>query len=108
MFYKVTQRPTALAIRLSPKKPDRVFYPKWHITGQNIDFVAVTEDIPVDTIGLFLADGEAQYAGANVTAVPCVLLLVGEQKLFVPKQCVSLVSDKEIEKELNDEQKQTT
>lgn len=108
MFYKVTQRPTALGIRLSPKNPDKKFYPRWHIVGQSDDHVSITVDIPESTVGLYLSDGEAQYGGMNITTVPCVVLLINEQQFYIPKQCVRLLSDKEIEKELDDEQEQKT
>lgn len=104
----MTQRPTALGIRLSPKNPDKKFYPKWIVPGQSNDYVAVTADIPEGTLGLYVRDGEAQHCSNN-TIVPCVILLVGEHRFYIPKQCVRLVSDKEIEKALNDdEQKPTT
>lgn len=105
-FYQVTQKNDCVAIRLSVKNPDKKFYPKWYITGQRDDMVAVTTDLPYGTIGFYLGDGEAQYAGSNITAVPCVILLVNEQKLYVPKQCVRLISEKEIKKALNNEQEQ--
>jgi hypothetical protein len=109
MFYKTTQRPTALGIRLSPKNPDKKFFPKWHIEGQGEDVVSITENIPENTIGFFLGFGEARYGGMNITSVPCVMLLIGERVLYVPEQCVRLVSDEEIRNVVdNNEQKQKT
>lgn len=109
MFYKVTQQTTAPGIRLSPKNPDKKFYPKWHVKGQSVDQVAISIDLPEGTIGLYLSDGEIDYAGAAITTIPCVVLLINEQRFYIPKQCVRLVSDKEIEKALDDdEQKPTT
>ena len=108
MFYKVTQRPTAPGIRLSPKNPDKKFYPKWYIIGQNDDHISVVTDIPESTIGLYLSDGEVQHGGSNITTVPCVVLLINEQRFYIPKQCVRLVSEKEIEKELDNESEQKT
>jgi hypothetical protein len=96
----VTQRPTALGIRLSPKNPDKNFYPKWKIPGQSRDRVAIATDVPHGTVGLYISDGEALYG--STSPVPCVLLLIGEQRFYIPKQCVRLVSNEEIEETLRD------
>lgn len=103
-FYQVTQKNDCLAIRLSIKNPDRQFHPKWHIPGQRDDMVAIATILPYGTMGFYLGDDEAHYDGSITSAVPCVILLVNEQRLYVPKQCVRLISEKEIEKTLNNEQ----
>lgn len=111
MFYKVTQRPEALAVRLSSKNPDKKFYPKWRVVGQNLDQqVAIHGNLAEKTIGLYLQDGtiyriadedsvlrNQQHPG-ELLRIPCVVLLVGEQRFYVPTQCVRVLTDKEIEK----------
>lgn len=106
MFYKITQEPTALGVRLSLKNPDKTYYPKWHVKLQSDDMVAIKVDVPVGTIGLYLSDGEIEYAGASITAIPCVFLLINDQRLYVPKHCVRVVSQQEIEKELEGHEQQ--
>lgn len=112
MFYKVTA-PSGLGIRLSPKNPDKKYFPKWHIEGQGEDAVSITEIIPKNTIGFFLGFGGARrrrgHGGMDITRVPCVMLLIGEQVLYVPEQCVRVVSNEEIQNVVeNNEQKQKT
>lgn len=106
MFYKVIQQGDTMAVRLSPKNPERKYHPKWQVVGQSVDVVAISVTVRYGTLGLYLGNGEVQYKGASTNRIPCVLLLVGEQKLFIPKQCVMVLSQKEIEKVL-DESKQT-
>lgn len=114
-FYRVTQQGEALAIRLSVKRPDKKFHPSWWVVGQDTEnLVAINVMIPTNTIGLFLEYGKI-YKGTyphshpNVVGViDCVVLLVDDQRFYIPKQCVRLISEKEIEEELNDEQEQTT
>jgi hypothetical protein len=111
MFYRVNQQPNAPGIRLSPKNPDRKYHPKWSIVGQSSEHVAVTTTVPYGTLGLHLSDSEAVFLPNRDggVSVPCMFLLINDQRLYVPKQCVIPVTNEEIEKELNDdEQEQKT
>lgn len=112
-FYKIIQKPEALVVRLSNKNPDKKFYPKWRVIGQNLEQqVAIHEMLPEATIGLYIQDGtiyrifdeetvlrNQQHPGELLgIGIPCVVLLIGERMFFVPKQCVIMLTDKEIER----------
>jgi hypothetical protein len=111
MFYKITQRPEALAVRLSNKNPDKTFYPKWRVVGQDLQRqVAIHGNLPEKTMGLYLQDGtiyrihdeetvlRKQNHSGELLGIPCVVLLIGELKFYIPKQCVRVMLDAEIEK----------
>jgi hypothetical protein len=70
------------------------------IPNQSKGCVAIPTEMPYNTFGLYVSDGEAWYGFTS--AVPCVVLLIGEQLFHIPKQCVRLVSEKEIEETLRD------
>jgi hypothetical protein len=101
-FYKITQQPDALAIRLSAINPDKKFYPKWHVVGQNekID-VAVTIMVPFGTLGLYLGEGtiHRSHRDQKEYDIDCYILLINDQRLYVPKQLARAVSVKEMEME---------
>jgi hypothetical protein len=107
-FYKLIQEPETLAVRLSPKRPEKTFHPKWHVKGQDVDYVAIGKMLPSGIFGLYLGEGEIYYHNSSASTIPCVLLLIGEQRWYIPEQSVTVLSEKEIEQVLNDEQEQPT
>lgn len=73
-------------IRLSPTRPDKIWYPKWEIEGkEHMD--AITETLQYGLIGLFLGFSVAIKNARRGEAhkIDCVELLIGTTSYHVPK-----------------------
>jgi len=93
-LYKTTQ-PDILAIRLSEKRVNEKYRPKWKILHQPATKIAIKASLPLNTVGLYIGETKGHLIGSKILH-DFVLLLVGPTLWYVPTQYTKLITEEEI------------